>query len=227
MTDFSLADLERIIADARPLRRSGIVDGEAVCARHRQGRAEARRRGGRDGDRGRQGRRRSARFGKRRSSLSLAGRAGDRRRSAVGCAWPNSSAAPRGRAPPKRRRAAGAEHAAQYGKSDGPARSDREIFALSLFLGGALGRIPRRYAADADRRRGPPAELALRPDRPRRGPAHLSVDVAPAVGPCRGEPAAVPASARLSSTSPTRSRRRSSSAWPARWRSASRPRRAS
>ena len=51
MTAFSLSDLEKIIADARALRRSRLVDGEAVCRRHGKGREEARRGSGRDGDR--------------------------------------------------------------------------------------------------------------------------------------------------------------------------------
>ncbi len=60
-----------------------------------------------------------------------------------------------------------------------------------FFTRRALGRVPRRHADDADRRRGAAAELALRSDRSRRSQAHLSVAVAPALGACRGEPAAV------------------------------------
>ena len=49
--------------------------------------------------------------------------------------------------------------------------------------------------------RGRAAALAERPDRPRRGPAHLSVAVAAALGPCRGQPAAVSPAPALSSMS--------------------------
>ena len=54
---------------------------------------------------------------------------------------------------PKRHRA-GATRSGKVAASDGPARSDRPILALSVLHGRALGGVPRRYAADADRRRG-------------------------------------------------------------------------
>ena len=73
------------------------------------------------------------------------------------------------------------------------------LFALPLLLGRGMGAFPRRYAADADGRRSPAAALAQRPDRSRRGPAHLSVAVAAAVGPCRDRRSCCSASASASS----------------------------
>jgi imidazole glycerol-phosphate synthase subunit HisF len=73
---FTLHDLERIVAERGRLRRRQFLDGEAVCRRPGKGRQEAGRGGGGDGDRGRRAGPRGARFRKRRSPLSLAGRAG-------------------------------------------------------------------------------------------------------------------------------------------------------
>ncbi len=106
MADFTLADLERIVAERGRSGDPEFVDGEAVRARHRQGRAKARRGGRRDGDRGRQAAT-PKRSSRKAPIFSIIG-SSSWRSPASRChpCWPNSNAAPGNRAPPKRRRVA-------------------------------------------------------------------------------------------------------------------------
>ena len=94
-----------------------------------------------------------------------------------------------------------------------------------IFSRDAVGASARRHADDAGAGRVRPAALAARPPRHEGSRGHLSAAVAPAVDLCRCD--AAPVSARSASSSASASARcPTSSALPARSRSASRPRRA-
>src|SRR3546814_10028705 len=86
--------------------------------------------------------------------------------------WVNFSGEPRNRACRKRQ-------TGNHDPGNATGRRSRSVvfhclFALSRLQFRGMGAVPRRYAADADGRRGDAAALPRRPDRPRRSEEHTS-----------------------------------------------------
>ena len=147
------------------------------------------------------------------------------------CRWPTSWPSSSGRTAQSGHRrkgvAAGLKSPQRSEGRDGSARAGRTLFALSLLLRPRMGELPRRQADDADRGRRHRGCGAQRSDRARRGASGST---------CRCRACStlyVEATQALFTPAPALLQRRraarcpSSSASPARWRSASRPPRAS
>ena len=103
--------------------------------------------------------------------------------------------------------------------------ASRRTFALPGVPAGQVGGLARRHADDAYAGRGDPAALAARPARHARGGGDLSAAVAAACRSMWRRPSGCSAPSSASSA-PRTARCPTSSAWPARWRSANRPPRA-
>ena len=205
---------------ARAQRRA-ILHRQLIGKGMREMRQEARRRSGRDGDRRRAGRAGRYDGRGRRSALSSARAAGS---SGVPLADVMAELARRtgqtGLEEKARRGIPGMQELARGQRMVQPFRKNYRPTGFHV----RNGRAACRYADDADGRRKSTGCRASTTGLHRRGREHLSAAVAAAVVLCRGERRLLSRRARFLGTNDAR--RPSSSASPARWRSANRRRRA-